>query len=428
MSRLLLKGGRVVDPAGGVDAVRDLLIVDGVVSAVSESIAAQEDAQVIDVSGKVVAPGFLDMHVHLREPGFEYKETIASGTAAAAAGGFTGVACMPNTDPVNDRRAVTEFIVERAEQAGAVRVFPIGAVSIGQKGEAITEIGELVDAGCVAISDDGYPVATAQLMRKALEYSTMFDIPVIEHCEDTSMTEGAVMHEGAVQAVLGLRGWPSAAEEITVARDILLAEATGGRVHLAHLSTAGSMRLVREAKARDLPVTCEVMTHHFALTDEAVRGFDTNTKMNPPLRSETDRQALLEAIADGTVDVVATDHAPHHADEKLLEFDYAPFGLVGLETAVPLACTHLVHSGLIDVSRLVELMSVAPARILRVEGGSLSAGAPAHVTVIDLDLEKAVDAASFRSKSRNTPFDGMTLRGWPVLTVVGGEIVWRGGS
>lgn len=426
MSKLLLKGGRVVDPANGVDAVRDLLIEDGAVSAIAESIAAAEGVDVIDVAGKIVAPGFLDMHVHLREPGFEYKETIATGTAAAAAGGFTGVACMPNTDPVNDRRAVTEFIVERAEEQGAVRVFPIGAVSVGQKGESLTEIGELVAAGCVAISDDGHPVASAQLMRKALEYTTMFDIPVIDHCEETSMTDGAVMHEGEVQAVLGLRGWPAAAEEITVARDILLAETTGGRVHLAHLSTAGSMRLVRDAKARELPVTCEVMTHHFALTDEAVRGFDTNTKMNPPLRSEADRQALLEAIADGTVDVVATDHAPHHADEKLREFDYAPFGIVGLETAIPLACTHLVHSGLIDMSRLVDLMSVRPHRILRVEGGHLAPGAPAHVTVIDLDQEKAVDASAFRSKSRNTPFDGVSLRGWPFLTLVGGRIAWRG--
>jgi len=425
MSNLLLKGGRVVDPVNQVDAVRDLLIEDGRIAAVAESVVAEDGVETLDVAGKIVAPGFIDMHVHLREPGFEYKETIATGTAAAAAGGFTGVACMPNTDPVNDRRTVTEYILDRAAAAGPVRVFPIGAVSIGQEGKALTEIGDLVDAGCVALSDDGYPVASSQLMRKALEYTTMFDIPVIDHCEDTSMTAGAVMHEGAVQAVLGLRGWPAAAEEIIVARDILLAEATGGHVHLAHLSTRGSMRLVREAKRRGLPVTSEVMTHHFVLTDEEVRSFDSNTKMNPPLRSEDDRQALIEAIGDGTVDVVATDHAPHHRDEKLREFDHAPFGIVGLETAIPLACTHLVHAGVVDVTRLVDLMAVQPARILRVEGGDLGAGSPAHVTVLDLELEQAVDVESFRSKSRNTPFGGAELRGWPVLTVVGGQIAWR---
>jgi dihydroorotase len=425
MSKVLLKGGRLVDPLAGVDGPRDLLIEGGVVTAVAESLPDPADAEVIDVTGFLVAPGFVDMHVHLREPGFEYKETIATGAAAAAAGGFTAVACMPNTDPVNDTRAVTEFIVERAANAGPVRVFPIGAVSRGQKGEALAEIGELVNAGCVAISDDGYPVATSQLMRKALEYSSMFGIPVIDHCEDVSMTAGAVMHEGAVQASLGLRGWPAASEEIIVSRDILLAEATGGHVHLAHLSTAGSMRLVRDAKARGVPVTSEVMTHHFTLTDEAVRGFDTNTKMNPPLRSAADRQALLDAIGDGTVDVVATDHAPHHADEKLLEFDYAPFGIVGLETAIPLACTHLLHADVIDAKRLVELMAVNPARILRIGEATLVPGSPGHVTVIDLDHEKAVDVDTFRSKSKNTPFGGTKLRGWPVLTVAGGEIAWR---
>lgn len=428
MSKLLLEGGRIVDPSRGiVDEVGDLLIEDGAIAANGESAAADAQTTVLDVSGKIVAPGFVDMHVHLREPGFEYKETIQSGGEAAAAGGFTAVACMPNTDPVNDRRAVTEFILERAE-AAPVRVFPIGAVSVDQRGEALAEIGEMVDAGCVAFSDDGFPVATAQLMRKALEYTTMFGVPVIEHCEETSMTAGSVAHEGAVSAALGLRGWPAAAEEITVARDLILAEATGGRLHLAHLSTAGSMRLVRDAKARGLDVTCEVMTHHFALTDEAVRDFDANAKMNPPLRSEVDRQALLEAITDGTVDAVATDHAPHHRDEKLLEFDHAPFGIVGLETAVALACTHLLHTGVVDLARLVDLMAVAPARILGIDGGTLAAGSPAHVTVIDVDAERAVDASTFRSKSRNTPFDGAVLRGWPVVTIVGGEVVWSAGA
>lgn len=425
MSKLLLEGGRVVDPANDVDSALDVLVVDGAIARVGESLEADTDTEVIDARGCIVAPGFVDMHVHLREPGFEYKETIATGTRAAAAGGFTAVACMPNTDPVNDHRSITEAILEKARSEGVVRVYPIGAVSLGQKGEALAEIGELVDAGCVAVSDDGVAVASAQLMRKALEYTRMFEVPVIDHCEEISMTHGAVMHEGAVSAALGLGGWPAAAEEIIVARDLLLAEATGGSLHLAHLSTAGSMRLVRDAKARGVAVTCEVMAHHFSLTDEAVRGFDTNTKMNPPLRSEADRQALLEAIADGTVDAVASDHAPHHRDEKLLEYDHAPFGIVGLETAVPLVCTHLVHAGVIDVGRMVELLAVAPARVLGIEGGNLSTSSPAHITVLELDAERRVDVSRFESRSRNTPFDGVSLKGWPRVTIVAGEVVWQ---
>lgn len=424
MTNLLLENGRVVDPANGLDGDLDVLVANGTIVEIGPDITA-DGADTLDVAGCIVMPGFVDMHVHLREPGFEYKETIASGVRAAAAGGFTGVACMPNTDPVNDHRAVTELIIERAAAAGPVHVYPIGAVSVGQRGEALAEIGELVEAGCVAISDDGYPVASAQLMRKALEYSQMFDIPVIDHCEEVSMTRGSVMHEGAVSAVLGLRGWPAAAEEITVSRDLIVADAVGGKLHLAHLSTAGSVQLVRDARKHGNSATCEVMTHHFSLTDEAVRGFGTNTKMNPPLRSEQDRQALLEAIADGTVDVIATDHAPHHADEKLLEFDNAPFGIVGLETAIPLACTHLVHTGVIDVPRLVELMAINPSRILGVDRGGLKVGAPADITVIDLQQERQVAACEFQSLSRNTPFDGVTLRGWPVATLVGGDIVWR---
>ena len=423
MTNLLLKNGRVVDPANGIDDNLDVLVADGKIAEVGTGITG-DDTESLDVAGCIVAPGFVDMHVHLREPGFEYKETIGSGVRAAAAGGFTGIACMPNTDPINDHRAVTELILDRAAAAGPVHVYPIGAVSLGQRGEALAEIGELVDAGCVAISDDGYPVATAQLMRKALEYSQMFDIPVIDHCEEVSMTHGSVMHEGAVSAQLGLRGWPAAAEEITVSRDLIVVGAVGGKLHLAHLSTEGSMQLVREAKSRGISATCEVMTHHFSLTDEAVRGFGTNTKMNPPLRSEQDRQALLAALADGTVDVIATDHAPHHADEKLLEFDRAPFGIVGLETAIPLACTHLVHTGVIDVPRLVELMSVNPSRILGVAGGGLQIGAPADVTVIDLQLEREVKASEFHSLSHNTPFDGVALRGWPVATIIDGNVVW----
>jgi len=423
MSKLLLKGGRVVDPAQGLDEVSDLLIDDGLIVKIGADLGA-DDAEVVDVAGCVVAPGFIDMHVHLREPGQEYKEDVESGTAAAAAGGFTGVACMPNTNPVNDNRAVTELIIERADDVGMVPVYPIGCVSIGQQGEALAEIGELVDGGCVAVSDDGHPVATAELMRRALEYTLMFDIPVIEHCEDMSLTKKAPMNESSVSTALGFKGHPAAAEDIIVARDIVLAELTGGRLHCAHISSAGSLRMIRDAKARGVNVTCEVTPHHFTLTDEEVRSFDTNTKMNPPLRTQADVDAALEAIADGTVDAIATDHAPHHADEKALEFDIAPFGIVGLETAVPLACDRLLHAGHIDLNRLVELMSTNPARILRLDAGDLSTGAIANVTVIDLERSGTVDASKLRSKSANTPFGGWELKGWPVLTVVAGEVVW----
>lgn len=434
MSRLLLRGGRLVDPLHGVDGEHDLLLADGRVARVGDEgqdlsdAAEAEGAEVVDVSGCLVAPGFIDMHVHLREPGREDEETVASGTAAAAAGGFTGVACMPNTDPVNDDRSVTEFILERAAEAGTVPVYPIGAVSLGSRGEALAEIGELVEGGCVAVSDDGHPVATAQLMRRALEYTTMFDIPVIDHCEDRSMTGDAVMNEGEWSTRLGLRGWPTVAEDVVVGRDILLAEVTRGRLHCAHVSSGGAIRLIRDAKARGLAITCEVTPHHLVLTDEAVRDYDPDTKMNPPLRSTADREVLLQALADGTVDAIATDHAPHHADEKALEFDNAPFGIVGLETAVPLCCQRLVHEGRIGVTRLVELLSCNPARILGVDGGHLGEGARANVTVVDLEIEAEVDPRRFRSKSRNTPFGGWRLKGWPVLTVVDGRAVWRRGD
>lgn len=424
MSKLLLRGGRIVDPARGIDETADLLIEDGLIAGRAEGLEA-DGAEVLDVSGLIVAPGFIDMHVHLREPGQEWKEDVASGTAAAAAGGFTGVACMPNTVPVNDNRSVTELIIERADDAGAVPVYPIGCVSVGQKGEALAEIGELVEGGCVAVSDDGFPVATAELMRRALEYTRMFDIPVIEHCEEMSLTRKASMNEGAVATALGLKGWPTVAEDIIVARDIALAELTGGSLHLAHISSAGALRMIRDAKARGLTVTCEITPHHFCLTDEAVRGFDTNTKMNPPLRAQADVDAALEALADGTVDAIATDHAPHHADEKALEFDLAPFGIVGLETAVALACDRLLHPGHVSLTRLIELMAVNPARILRLDAGDLSEGAVANVTVLDLERTGTVDAATFASKSHNTPFQGRELKGWPAFTIVGGQIVWR---
>ena len=424
MAKLLLSGGRIIDPRNGADTRQDLLLTNGVVEAIGADTQKQDNVQVIDVSGCIVAPGFIDMHVHLREPGREDEETIASGTAAAASGGFTAVACMPNTHPVNDNRSVTEFIVKRAQREGTVPVHPIGAVSVRQEGTTLAEIGAMVDAGCVAISDDGFPVATAQLMRRALEYTRIFDIPVIEHCEERSMTDGAVIHEGTMSARTGLCGWPAAAEEVTIARDLVLAEHTEGRLHIAHLSTAGGLRMVREAKERGVSVTCEVTPHHFTLTEAAVQNFDTNTKMNPPLRSAEDREALRAGLADGTVDVIATDHAPHAADEKHLEFDYAPFGILGLETALPLTCEELLHTGLIDLNRLVELLSCNPAKILGLPGGALGPGCPADITVFDPERVRRYDVDSSKSLSRNSPFDGKELRGWPVLTIAGGKVVW----
>jgi dihydroorotase len=421
---LLLKGGRVVDPASGVYGVRDVLISGGRIARVGRDLPAG-DAAVVDVpAGVVVCPGLIDMHVHLREPGQEHKETIASGTAAAVAGGFTAVACMPNTDPVNDQASVTELIVRRAAAAGLARVYPIGAVSRGSRGEQMTEIAELRAAGCVAFSDDGQPVATALLMRRVLEYAGMFDMPVIDHCEDPTLKGDGVAHEGFHAARLGLRGIPGEAEELMVQRDATLAALAGARVHIAHMSARGSLRAVREAKARGVRITCEVAPHHFTLTDEVLEGYDTHVKMNPPLREAADRDAMIEGLADGSVDAIATDHAPHHRDEKHVEFDRAPFGIVGLETALSLTLDRLVHRGVISLARAVELLSVNPARILRVPGGSLAEGAPADVTLLAPDLQVTIDPARFRSLSRNTPFGGWTLRGGVAATIVGGRLVF----
>jgi dihydroorotase len=380
---------------------------------------------VIDIpDGLVVCPGFIDMHVHLREPGQEHKETVASGTAAAVAGGFTAVACMPNTTPVNDDANVTAFILSKAAAASLARVYPIGAVSRGSQGELLADIAELKQAGCVAITDDGHPVKTALLMRRAMEYAGMFGMPVIEHCEDPSLKGDGVAHEGYMAATLGLRGMPGACEALGVERGVLLSELTGSAFHVAHMSARASLRAVRKGKEAGVRVTCEVAPHHFTLTDEALGSpipYDTNTKMNPPLREAADRDAMLSGIADGSVDVIATDHAPHHYDEKKVEFDRAPFGIVGLETAIPLSLDRLVHAGLIRLTRLVELLSVNPARILGVPGGSLSAGAPADVTIIAPDLRVRVEAARLRSRSKNTPFDGWELRGGVAATFVGGR-------
>ncbi len=426
MSRLLIRHARVVDPSQRLDAGLDILIKDGVVARLAERID-DKDAEVIDATGLVAAPGLIDLHVHLREPGFEYKETVATGVAAAVAGGFTAVCCMPNTEPVNDNAAVTEYIRGRAAEAGLARVYPVGAVSKGLAGEELAEMGEMSRAGAVAFSDDGHPVPGAYLMRRALEYSQSFGTPVVDHCEDRSLAARGAMHEGAVSTRLGLRGIPAAAEDVMVARDVLLAEVTGGRLHIAHLSTRRALEQVRDGKARGLAVTCEVTPHHLALTDRAVAesGYDTNTKMNPPLRSEDHVQALIEGVLDGTVDCLATDHAPHHADEKALEFDLAPFGIVGLETAVPVTYDLLVRRHGMPLRRFVALWSTNPARVFGLEGGTLKPGARADVTLLNLDRRGVVRPDAFRSKGRNTPFANQRLRGWPVMTLVDGKVVYR---
>jgi dihydroorotase len=422
--RWLLKGGLVVDPVAGRHGVFDVLVDGAAIAHVGRDLPA-DGARVIEVPrGCVVCPGFIDMHVHLREPGQEHKETIRTGAEAAVAGGFTAVACMPNTTPVNDQAGITEFILSRAREANLARVYPIGAVSMGSNGEQLTEMGDLRAAGCVAVSDDGRPVATALLMRRALEYASMFELPVIEHAEEPTLKGDGVAHEGAVAGLLGLRGIPGVAESIIVERDVALAELTGGRVHIAHMSARQSLRAVRAGKERGARVTCEVAPHHFTLTDEALRGYSTNVKMNPPLREEADRLAMLEGIRDGSVDAIATDHAPHHADEKALEFDRAPFGIVGLETAVPLCLDRLVHADVVGLPRLVELLSAGPARLLGVRGGTLLEGGPADITVIAPDVTVTIDAAALRSKSRNTPFDGWTLKGAVAATIVGGRMTF----
>ena len=429
MKGLLLKGGRVVDPAAGRDGEFDVLVDGDRVARIGKSLPA-DGAEVFEVArGWIVAPGLIDIHVHLREPGQEHKETIASGTLSAVAGGFTAVACMPNTDPVNDHPGITELILRRAAAAGLARVYPIGAVSLGSKGEQLAELGAQKAAGCVAFTDDGRPVANALLMRRALEYAGMLGVPIVDHCEDPSLKGDGVAHEGLVAARLGLRGIPGAAESIMVDRDIALAELTGGPYHVCHMSARQSLRAVRAAKARGLTnVTCEVAPHHFVLTDESLETpvrYDTNVKMNPPLREAADRDAMLEGIADGTVDVIATDHAPHHADEKLVEFDRAPFGIVGLETCVPLVFDRLVHAGRISLRRAIELLSPNPARVFRLPGGTLTEGSPADITVLAPDAAVTVRAAALKSKSKNTPFDGWQLRGAVAATIVGGRIVYR---
>ncbi|HTM03070.1 MAG TPA: dihydroorotase [Vicinamibacterales bacterium] len=423
----LLKGGRVIDPANRIDGTCDVLIDGDRIAQVGRDLPVN-GATVIEIpAGFIVSPGLIDMHVHLREPGQEHKETVATGTAAAVAGGFTAVACMPNTVPVNDSANVTALILAKAREASLARVYPIGAVSKGSKGELLADIAELREAGCVAITDDGHPTSTAMLMRRAMEYAGMFNMPLVEHCEDTSLKADGVAHEGFHASALGLRGIPGACEALGAERGILLAELTGSHFHVAHMSARQSMRAVRKGKEAGIRVTCEVAPHHFTLTDEALAKpipYDTNTKMNPPLRSDTDRDAMVAGIADGTVDVIATDHAPHHYDEKSVEFDRAPFGIVGLETAVPLTFDRLVHAGHITLPRMIELLSCNPATILRLTGGTLSAGVAADITILAPDLRVTIDARSLHSKSRNTPFDGWILRGGVAATIVGGRTVY----
>jgi dihydroorotase len=420
---LLLRGGRVIDPANSLDVVQDVLIADGKIERLGRSLEAPPGAEVVDARGKIVCPGFIDIHVHLREPGYEYKETVATGTRAAAAGGFTAVCCMANTNPVNDNGAVTDYILAKAKVEGVVRVYPIGAVTRGLHGEELAELAELAESGCVAFSDDGRCVMNAGLYRRAMEYTLPFGVPLISHAEDASLSRGASMNEGVVSTETGLPGQPAAAEDVMVARDILLAELTGAHVHIAHVSTAGAVRLIRDAKARGLQVTAEVTPHHLVLTEDAVRTWDPNTKMAPPLRTKRDVEALLEALADGTIDCIATDHAPHALSEKEGEFDRAAFGIVGLETAVAVLLDRLVRPGLLPLSTLIARLSRDPARLLDLPGGNLAAGAPADVTILDPDAETVVDPHRFRSRSRNTPFGGWTLRGAPWMTLVGGSIV-----
>lgn len=423
---ILMRGGRVIDPSQGLDEVTDLLVDQGRIVGLGRNTGSPDGCQIVDVSGLVVAPGLIDVHVHLREPGQEDRETIASGAASAVAGGFTAICAMPNTDPVIDNQSAVGFVKSRGEAAGLARVYPIGCISVGQRGERLAEFGEMVAAGAVAVSDDGHPVMSSHLMRTALEYARTFGIPVADHCEDTPLAEGGAMHEGIVATRMGLKGIPAAAEEIHVARDCILAELTGGHVHLCHMSTRGSVALIRRAKDMGLAVTAEAAPHHFSLTHERCEGYDTNAKMNPPLREVEDRDAIRQALADGTIDCIATDHAPHHYDAKEREFDDAPNGIVGLETALSLALRELVRPGALTLAVLIERMSCAPARLWHLPGGTLRAGAPADVVVFDPQAEWTVDPARFRSKSRNTPWGGEVMPGKVRLTVVGGRVVYTG--
>lgn len=419
--KLLIRNGRLIDPANRFDAITDVLIENGKIARIGQKLPTEK--KVIDARNRWIIPGLVDLHTHLREPGFEHKETIETGTQSAVAGGFCSICCMPNTNPINDNEAVTRFILDRAHQAGRVRIYPIGAITKGSLGKELAETGELVKAGCRAISDDGRPVINSEVMRRALEYSKIFDIPVINHCEDPQLVGDGVMNEGIVSLDLGLKGIPAVAEEIMVARDLLLAEQTGGNLHLAHVSTGGSVRMIREAKQRAIKVTAEACPHHFMLTEEAVRDYNTAAKVSPPLRTQADVQAIREGLADGTIDAIATDHAPHTEEEKQCEFDRAPFGMVGLETALSLTLG-LVEAGVLTISQAVSKLSHQPARIMRLNTGHLGVGADADIALVDPEDHWVVEPEKLHSKSKNTAFKGWKMTGRVVLTLMGGRVVY----
>jgi len=424
MARLLIKNGRVIDPSSGHDGIADVSIEDGFILGVGPNLTAV-GADVFDASGLIVTPGFIDMHVHLREPGFEHAETIETGSRAAAAGGFTSICPMPNTKPVNDNATVTSYMIEKARRHAVVNVFPIGAITKGSAGEELSAIGAMRQAGAVAISDDGRPVMNARVMRRAMEFANSFGIPVIDHCEDLHLSAGGDMHEGLQSVRHGLRGIPGCSEDVMVARDILLSELTGARYHVAHISSHHAVEMVRFAKARGLKVTAEVTPHHFALADRDMPPYDSNYKMKPPLRGTCDVAAVIEGVVNGAIDAIATDHAPHPGSEKMQEFEKCPFGIIGLETALGVALEQLVHPGKIGLARLVELFTTGPARVLGINRGTLAKGAPADVTVFSTTHEWTYDVNKSFSKSRNSPFDGKAFKGGPVATIVAGEVVWQ---
>ncbi len=425
--RLLVKGGRVIDPANNIDEIADVLVIDGKIAAIGKELSPDGNEDIVDAEGKIVCPGFIDIHVHLRDPGYEYKEDIITGSKAAAVGGFTTVCCMPNTDPVVDEGIVAEYILRKSKEAGLVNVLPAGSITKNLEGEGLSEMAELAQAGCVGFSDDGKPVVKSDLMRHAMDYARMLDLPVLSHCEDLALSRNGLMHEGYYSTLYGLQGIPAAAEEIMVARDVRLAGITGARLHLCHVSTEGSLRIIEQAKAAGISVTCEVTPHHLTLTDETVGDYDTDTKVNPPLRSERDVKALVDAVASGLVDCIATDHAPQNIESKDCEYANASFGISGLETAVAVIMDRLVHPGLLRITDMVRLFTVGPGRILGLDSGTLTPGSKADITIIDPDAKRRVDPSTFYSKGKNTPFKGMELCGWPWMTIREGRVIAREG-
>ncbi len=424
MKNILIQNGHVIDPANQMDGVADVFIQDGKIAKVGKGLKVKAD-QTIDAKGKIVTPGLVDIHVHLREPGFEYKETIATGTMAAVAGGVTSVACMPNTNPPIDDQAIVHFIKSKAEKDGNCHVFPVGCISKRREGEEMAELGELKKAGAVGLSDDGSPIMNAELMRRVMEYAKMHDLVVIDHCEDMHLSNNGVMHEGEAATAMGLRGIPAASETVMVARNIVLAEMTGAKFHVAHMSTAGSVELVRQAKKKGLNVTAETAPHYWSLSDKSIKNYNSNFKMNPPLRSEEDVAAIRKALKEGIIDCIATDHAPHSSTEKQCEFDEAAFGIVGLETLFAVTYSHLVEPGVVSLSRAIELLTIAPSKIVGINKGTLSEGADADVAIFDITTDKKVDVNQFKSKGRNSPFNGWNLKGWADVTIVSGVIKYQ---